>query len=141
VAQPKVTVTADPEYPEEDSGFSDVEVADFSDKKAVAFACGEVSALISLEYMSRLNLDQGTTSAEAYGQFLERQAFQLSVLYSADPVLMDGAEAIRTYISTAPRTEEGWAYDATSTDWFGAQEDFVTACEAAGSPLIVKSEQ
>jgi hypothetical protein len=141
VSQPSATVTSDPEQPEDGSGFSEVDISDFSDATTVAFACGEFSALVSLEYMSRLNLDQGNTSPEAYGQFLERQAFQLAALGSGDPLLMEGADSIRTYLATAPATPEGWVYDSSSEEWFDAREELTTACEAAGSPLIVKSEQ
>lgn len=105
-----------------------------------AFACGEFSALLGLEYTTRWNFEQGNTSAEAYGQFLDRQAFQLSQTYSTDPKLSDAVSDVRSFFASAPRSAEGWAYDPQSPDWFDAQGALAAACDENGTPLIVKAE-
>jgi hypothetical protein len=107
---------------------------------SAAFACGEFSALLGLEYTTRWNFEQGNTSADAYGQFLERQAFQLSQTYSSDPKLRDAVDDVRDYFSTTARSPEGWAYDPRAQEWFDAQDAMAAECDEAGTPLIVKAE-
>jgi hypothetical protein len=114
----------------------DTSMGEFS----AAFACGEFSALLGLEYTTRWNFEQGATSAEAYGQFLERQAFQLSQTYSSDPNLRDAVAEVRDYFATAARSPEGWAYDPTSQGWRDAQTAMSAECDEAGTPLVVKAE-
>jgi hypothetical protein len=126
--EPSVTPTPAPSV--------DASMGEFS----AAFACGEFSALLGLEYTTRWNFEQGATSAEAYGQFLERQAFQLSQTYSSDPDLRDAVAEVRDYFATAARSPEGWAYDPTSQGWRDARTAMSTECDEAGTPLVLKAE-
>jgi hypothetical protein len=108
--------------------------------ETAAFACGEFSALVGLEFTTRWNVEQGNTSAEAYGQFLERQAFQLSRLNSTDPSIRDAVSDVRTYFTSAAPSSEGWVYDPASSDWLAVQGAMTTACDEAGTPVIMKAE-
>ena len=84
-------------------------------------------------------VDQGDRTGPRR-EVLERQAFQLSQLYSTDPALRDGRSGVRGYIASSVSTPEGWVYDPRTPEWSAAQSVLSTACDEAGSPVILKME-
>jgi hypothetical protein len=114
--------------------------SDIAEEGSVAYTCGKYGGLYSLELVTRWHLDQGFITPEAYGQFLDRQAFQISRLGSPEPELKLVTEGLSDFLATAPRTPEGWAYDSTSTQWNATAGAVNDACETAGYPVTVMAE-
>ncbi|NQX27666.1 hypothetical protein HQQ81_09965 [Microbacteriaceae bacterium VKM Ac-2854] len=102
---------------------------------SASYACGRYSSLLSLGWTTRWHHQQGDLSDDAYGQFLARQAFQLTTVATTDPAVTAAKTAATSYLKDTPATTQGWAYDPDSAEWSGIVSDLASACTAAGSEL------
>lgn len=124
-----VTVTAEPDASALDSG-----------DRSAAYACGRYSSLLSLGWTMQWHLQQGEVTQDAYGRFLERQAFQLTTVQTDDPALTEARTSVTDYLRDATATAEGWPYDPADPEWGGIVSDLGASCSAAGSELASWAE-
>ncbi|QHC67933.1 hypothetical protein GSU68_16065 [Rathayibacter sp. VKM Ac-2759] len=124
-----VTVTAEPDAAALDGG-----------DRSAAYACGRYSSLLSLGWTMQWYFQQGQVTEDAYRQFLERQAFQLTTVQTDDPALTTARTSVTNHLRDAPVTAEGWPYDPEDAEWGGILSDLGTSCSAAGSELASWAE-